>query len=114
MSQIQNGRVKAIGVTGLKPIEALPNVPPVTNSGLSGYDAIGWFGLLAHANTPPDIVKKLHDDIQKVMSMPEVRKAMNEKGAEPGNLTPVEFNKFIQQEQTKWTKLIKDANITIE
>jgi tripartite-type tricarboxylate transporter receptor subunit TctC len=114
MSQIQNGRVKAIGVTGLKSIEALPNVPPVTNSGLSGYDAIGWFGLLAHANTPPDIVKKLHEDIQKVMSMPEVRKAMNEKGAEPGNLTPIEFNKFIQQEQTKWTKLIKDANITIE
>jgi tripartite-type tricarboxylate transporter receptor subunit TctC len=114
MSQIQNGRVKAIGVTGLKTIEALPNVPPVNNSGLSGYDAIGWFGLLAHANTPPEIVKKLHEDIQKVMSMPEVRKAMNEKGAEPGNLTPMEFNKFIQQEQTKWTKLIKDANITIE
>jgi tripartite-type tricarboxylate transporter receptor subunit TctC len=114
MSQIQNGRVKAIGVTGLKTIEALPNVPPITSSGLSGYDAIGWFGLLAHANTPPDIVKKLNEDIQKVMSMPEVRKAMNEKGAEPGNLTPVEFSKFIQQEQTKWTKLIKDANITIE
>ena len=114
MSQIQNGRIKAIGVTGTKPIEALPNVPPITNSGLNGYDAIGWFGLLAHANTPNDIVKKLHDDIQRVMSMPEVRKAMQEKGAEPGNLTSTEFSNFIKQEQTKWTKLMKDANITIE
>lgn len=114
MSQILNGRVKAIGVTGLKPIEALPNVLPITNTGLSGYDAIGWFGLLAHTNTPPDIIKKLNNDIQKVMSMPEVRTAMNEKGAEPANMSPSEFDKFIQQEQTKWTKLIKDANISIE
>ena len=114
MSQIQTGRIKAIGVTGTKSIEALPNVPPIASSGLAGYDAIGWFGLLAHANTPNEIVKKLHDDIQKVMNMPEVRKSMHEKGAEPGNLTPAEFSSFIKQEQTKWTKLMKDANIVIE
>jgi tripartite-type tricarboxylate transporter receptor subunit TctC len=114
MSQIQTGRIKAIGVTGTKSIEALPNVPSIASSGLAGYDAIGWFGLLAHVNTPNEIVKKLHDDIQKVMSMPEVRKSMHEKGAEPGNLTPNEFSGFIKQEQTKWTKLMKDANIVIE
>ena len=114
MSQIQSGRIRAIGVTGTKSIEALPNVPPIASSGLAGYDAIGWFGLLAHANTPNEIVKKLHDDIQRVMSTPEVRKAMHEKGAEPGNLTPSEFSSFIKQEQTKWTKLMKDANIVIE
>ena len=114
MSQIQSGRIKAIGVTGSKSIEALPNVPPIANSGLAGYDAIGWFGLLAHANTPNEIVKKLHEDIQRVMNMPEVRKSMHEKGAEPGNLTPSEFSSFIKQEQTKWTKLMKDANIVIE
>ena len=114
MSQIQTGRIKAIGVTGTKSIEALPNVPPIASSGLAGYDAIGWFGLLAHANTPNEIVKKLHDDIQRVMNMPEVRKSMHEKGAEPGNLTPAEFSSFIKQEQTKWTKLMKDANIVIE
>jgi len=114
MSQIQSGRIKAIGVTGSKSIEALPNVPPIANSGLAGYDAIGWFGLLAHANTPNEIVKKLHEDIQRVMNMPEVRKSMHEKGAEPGNLTPIEFSSFIKQEQTKWTKLMKDANIVID
>ncbi len=114
MSQIQSGRIKAIGVTGTKSIDALPNVPPIASSGLAGYDAIGWFGLLAHVNTPSEIVKKLHDDIQRVMSMPDVRKAMHEKGAEPGNLSPSEFSSFIKQEQTKWTKLIKDANIVIE
>jgi len=114
MSQIQSGRLKAIGVTGLKPIDALPNVPPITSSGLSGYEAIGWFGLLIHVNTPSEIIKKLHDDIQRVMAMSEVRKSMNEKGAEPGNLTPIEFSNFIRQEQTKWSKLMKDANIVIE
>ena len=114
MAQIQTGRIKAIGVTGTKSIEALPNVPPITNSGLAGYEAIGWFGLLAHANTPNDIVKKLHDDIQRVMNMPEVRKAMHEKGAEPGSLSASEFTSFIKQEQSKWTKLMKDANIVIE
>ena len=114
MSQIQSGMIKAIGVTGTKSIDALPNVPPITNSGLSGYDAIGWFGILAHVNIPYEISKKIHDDIQRVMSMPEVRKSMNEKGAEPSNLTPTEFSSFIRQEQTKWTKLMKDANIVIE
>ncbi len=114
MSQIQSGRIKAIGVTGTKSIDALPNVPPIASSGLAGYDAIGWFGLLAHVNTPAEIVKKLHDDIQRVMGMPDVRKAMHEKGAEPGSLSPSEFSSFIKQEQIKWTKLIKDANIVIE
>lgn len=114
MSQIQSGRLKALGVTGLKSIDALPNVLPISSSGLSGYEAIGWFGLLIHVNTPSEIIKKLHDDIQRVMAMSEVRKSMNEKGAEPGNLTPIEFSNFIRQEQTKWSKLMKDANIVIE
>ena len=114
MPQIQSGRVKAIGVTGTKPVDALPSVPPITSSGLAGYEAVGWFGLLAHASTPPELVKKLHDDIQRVMAMPEVRKAMHDKGAEPGNLSPSEFSQFVRQEQEKWAKLIKDANILIE
>lgn len=114
MPQIQSGRVKAIGVTGSKPVDALPSVPPITSSGLAGYEAVGWFGLLAHASTPPELVKKLHDDIQRVMAMPEVRKAMHDKGAEPGNLSPSEFSQFVRQEQEKWAKLIKDANILIE
>lgn len=114
MPQIQAGRVRAIGVTGTKPVDVLPNVPPITSSGLAGYEAIGWFGLLAHASTPPELVKKLHDDIQRVMAMPEVRKAMHDKGAEPGNLSPSEFSQFVRKEQEKWAKLIKDANILIE
>jgi len=114
MPQIQSGRIRAIGVTGAKPVDALPNVPPITSSGLPGYESIGWFGLLAHAGTPPELVKKLHDDIQRVMAMPEVRKALHDKGAEAGNLTPAEFSQFVRNEQEKWAKLIKDANISIE
>lgn len=112
--QIQAGRIRAVGVTGPRSVEALPSVPPITNSGLPGYEAVGWFGLIAHSNTPPEIVKKLHEDIQRVMAMPEVRKALNDKGAEPGNLSPSDFSQFIKQEQEKWAKLIKDANILIQ
>jgi tripartite-type tricarboxylate transporter receptor subunit TctC len=111
---IKSGALNPVALTSLKRSDLLPGVPTVTESGLTNFQAIGWFGLLAHANTPNEIVKKLHDDIQRVMNMPEVRKSMHEKGAEPGNLSSSEFTSFIKQEQSKWTKLIKDANIVIE
>jgi tripartite-type tricarboxylate transporter receptor subunit TctC len=114
MPQIQTGKIRPIAVTGAKTVEALPNVPPVFSSGLPDYQAVGWFGLLANASTPPELVKKLHDDVQRVMAMPEVRKDLQAKGAEPGNLSPAEFSLFVRQEQEKWAKLIKDAGIVIQ
>jgi tripartite-type tricarboxylate transporter receptor subunit TctC len=112
--QIKSDRVRAIAVTGATPVDALPNIPTVTSSGLPQYQAVGWFGLLTRADTPPDLVKKLHTDIQRVMAMPEVRKSMHAQGAKPGTLTPAEFTQFVRQEQEKWTKLIKDANIVLK
>ena len=111
---ILSGQLRAIAVTGENPVDALPNVPTVASSGLADYQAVGWFGLLAHINTPPDLVKKLSTDIQRVMAMPEVRKSMHAQGAKPGDLSPVEFSKFVRQEQEKWAKLIKDANIVLK
>jgi tripartite-type tricarboxylate transporter receptor subunit TctC len=85
--QLQSGRLKAIAVTGTRPLEALPNLPTVAASGLPGYQAQGWFGLLAPKATPPALVARLHDDVNKVLALADVRKDLIAKGAEPGALS---------------------------
>jgi len=112
--QLQSGRLKAIAVTGLQPLEALPNLPTVASSGLPGYQAQGWFGLLAPKATPPAVIARLHDDVNKVLALPEVRKDLVAKGAEPGTGSAAEFGRFIADEQAKWARLIKDAGIVME
>jgi len=112
--QLQSGRLRALAVTGAKPLEALPSLPTVTASGLPGYQAQGWFGLLAPKATPPALVAKLHDDVAKVLAMADVRKDLIAKGADPGDMSAVEFGRFIAEEQAKWAKLVKDAGIVME
>ncbi len=112
--QLSSGRLKAIAVTGTQPLEALPQLPTVAASGLPGYQAQGWFGLLAPKATPPAVIAKLHDDVAKVLAMPEVKKDLVAKGAEPGTGTAAEFGRFIADEQAKWARLVKDAGIVLE
>jgi len=112
--QLQSGRLKAIAVTGIRPLEALPKLPTVAASGLPGYQAQGWFGLLAPKATPPTTVARLHDDVDKVLALPDVRKDLIAKGAEPGTMSAAEFGRFIGEEQAKWARLVKDAGIVME
>ena len=112
--QLQSGRLKAIAVTGTKPLDALPSLPTVTASGVPGYQAQGWFGLLAPKATPLAVIARLHDDVAKVLAMPDVRKDLVAKGADPGDMSAVEFGRFIAEEQAKWAKLVKDAGIVME
>ena len=112
--QLQSGRLKAIAVTGTKPLEALPGLPTVAASGLPGYQAQGWFGLLAPKATPPAVVAKLHDDVNRVLALPEIRQDLIAKGAEPGGQSAAEFGRFIADEQAKWARLVKDAGIVME
>jgi tripartite-type tricarboxylate transporter receptor subunit TctC len=112
--QIKSGRLRAIAVTGDRPLEALPGLPTVTSSGLPGYTAQGWFGLLAPKGTPAAVIARLHDDVDKVLAMPEVRNDLIAKGAEPGSGSPAEFGSFIRAEQDKWARLVKDAGIVLE
>jgi len=112
--QLRSGRLKAIAVTGTKPLDALPSLPTVAGSGLPGYQAQGWFGLLAPKATPPAVIARLHDDVQKVLAMPDVRKELVAKGADPGEMSAAEFGRFIAEEQAKWAKLVKDAGIVME
>jgi tripartite-type tricarboxylate transporter receptor subunit TctC len=114
ISQLQSGRLRAIAVTGSKALEALPALPTVAASGLPGYQAQGWFGLLAPKATPPAVVARLHDDVAAVLALPDVKKDLIAKGAEPGNESAAEFGRFIADEQGKWARLVKDAGIVME
>jgi tripartite-type tricarboxylate transporter receptor subunit TctC len=112
--QLPSGRIKAIAVTGLQPLEALPNLPTVAASGLPGYQAQGWFGLLAPKATPAPVLARLHDDVNKVLALPEVRRELVAKGAEPGTGSAADFGRFIADEQAKWARLVKEAGIVLE
>ncbi len=112
--QLRSGRLKAITVTGLQPLEALPNLPTVAAPGWPGYQAQGWFGLLVPKATPPAVIARLHDEVAKVLAAPDVRKELIAKGAAPGTGTAVEFGRFIADEQAKSSSLMKEAGIVVE
>jgi tripartite-type tricarboxylate transporter receptor subunit TctC len=114
MPYVQAGRLRALAVTGSKRSETLPNIPTVAESGLPGYEAVGWFGLLAPAATPKATVAKLSADVKRVLAMGDVREKMLGLGADPAGNTPEEFARFIRDDQAKWSKLMKEAGIKAE
>jgi tripartite-type tricarboxylate transporter receptor subunit TctC len=108
---VKAGKLKALAVTGAKRAETLPGVPTVAESGLPGYQAVGWFGLLAPAATPRSIVTQLSADVNSVLAQAEMRAKMMALGADPGGNTPEEFARFIREDQAKWAKLMGEAGI---
>ena len=114
MPYVREGRLRALALTGSKRSETLPDLPTVAESGLPGYAAVGWFGLLAPAATPPAVVKKISADANRVLAEREVREKMLGLGAEPSGDTPEEFARFIRDDQAKWSKLMKEAGISGE
>jgi tripartite-type tricarboxylate transporter receptor subunit TctC len=114
MPYVQAGKLKALAVTGSKRSETLPDLPTVAESGLPGYEAVGWFGLLAPAATPKATVAKLSAEANRVLAMSDVREKMLGLGADPAGNTPEEFARFIRGDQAKWSKLMKEAGIQAE
>ena len=114
MQHVQAGRLNAFAVTSAKRSTTLPDLPTVASSGLPGYEAVGWFGLLAPVKTPPAIVAKLSRDANQVLGEAEVKQKMMMLGAEPSGNTPHEFARFIHDDQAKWSKLVKERGITLE
>jgi tripartite-type tricarboxylate transporter receptor subunit TctC len=115
LSHVRAGKLKALATTGEKRASTLPELPTVAESGLPGYAAVGWFGLLAPAATPKPVVAQLSRDANRVLGEREVRERMEALGAEPaaGN-TPEGFARFIRDDQTKWQKLAREAGIKPE
>src|SRR5712692_5067216 len=111
LPHVKAGKLRALATTGAKRAETLPGVPTVAESGLPGYQAVGWFGLLAPAATPRSIVMQLSADVNSVLAQAEMRAKMMALGADPGGNTPEEFARFIREDQAKWAKLMGEAGI---
>ncbi|WP_064573236.1 Bug family tripartite tricarboxylate transporter substrate binding protein [Cupriavidus gilardii] len=111
LAQIQGGKIKALAVTGVKRASVLPSVPTVRESGLPDYEVNSWFGLLAPAGTPPERVRRLQQAVDKVLAMPDVRKRIQELGAEPGGEGSAAFAAQIKADTDKWARVIRSAGI---
>ncbi len=114
IQHVRAGRLKALATTGARRADTLPDLPTIAESGLPGYEAVGWFGLLAPAATPKAVVEKLSADANRVLSDPDTKKRMQSLGADLSRTTPQEFARFIRDDQAKWAKLMREAGIRPE
>lgn len=115
LPQIRSGRLRAFGVTSVARSSAAPDIPTIAEAGLPGYEAAQWYGLLAPAGTPREIVIRLHAGVVRALQDPAVRKRFVDDGAEPTpSATPEEFAALIQAEIAKWAKVVKAAGIQPE
>ncbi len=111
---IKAGKLKALAVTSARRAASVPEVPTLAESGLAGYETLAWFGLLAPAKTPPDIVAQLHREVQKALARPDVRETLARLGSEPSGIGPEDFMLFIKSEIAKYSRIIKDAGVKVE
>jgi tripartite-type tricarboxylate transporter receptor subunit TctC len=111
ISQIRAGKARPIATTGTKRAALMPEVPTVAESGFPGYEALNWYGYLAPASTPKDIVERLARDIAKSLANPKVVEQLNKTGVEPQPMSPQEFAAYIKREYDTWGKVVKEANI---
>jgi tripartite-type tricarboxylate transporter receptor subunit TctC len=108
---ILEGKLKAIGVSSARRLPSLPEVPTLAESGLAGFESVGWFGLVAPAGTPAEIVTRLNDAFVKALKDPSVVEKIRTLGAEPAPTSPEQFARFIASESEKWGRLVKEAGI---
>jgi tripartite-type tricarboxylate transporter receptor subunit TctC len=111
---IEDGKLKALGVSAARRVSFLPNVPTLAEQGLSEFESVGWFGVVAPAGTPADVVNALNAAFVKALSDPAAIEKIRGLGAEPKPTSAEGFAKFIQSESAKWGKLIAEAGIKSE
>jgi len=114
LPRVQQGSLRALGVTAATRSKALPDVPTIAEAGLPGYEATTWFGVFAPAKTPPAIVDKLNKAIAEALRKPAVVDKIQTMGAEPMFMTPEEFHKLVLSDTEKWRKVVKGANVQVE
>ncbi len=111
---VTSGKMRALAVTDLKRSPVLPDVPTLDESGLKGYQIVGWNGLFLPGGTPPAIVDKLQSEVAKALAAPDVKERLAAMGFQGVGDTPAHFTAFVQAEIAKWAKVVKDANIKVE
>ena len=117
MQLIKSGKLKALAVTSSQRSAALPDVPTVEQAGgpaLKGFEANSWFGLLAPASTPPEIVSRIQQEVAKSLNTPAVKEKLLAQGAIPGGNTPQQFAAFINAEHVKWAQVVKTSGAKVD
>ncbi len=108
IAQIKDGRLKPLGVTSLKRSPMLPNVPTLDEQGVPGYEVNTWFGIIAPAGLPANLVSRLHEEINKILAQPEVREKLGSQGFDlAATLPPSAFSKLIADDFAKWVPIVK-------
>ncbi|HYC48138.1 MAG TPA: tripartite tricarboxylate transporter substrate binding protein [Burkholderiales bacterium] len=114
LGYIRAKRLRALGVTSLKPLASWPEAGPVAEAGLPGFESSSWQGVVAPARTPPAIIRRLYDEVVKALATPDLRAKLAAESSEAGGMPPAEFRSMIAAEIARWTRVVKDANIRIE
>ena len=114
IAHVRAGKMRALAVTSKRRIVAAPEVPTFEEAGVPGYEAIGWFGTVAPANTPPAVIQRLHREIVAALQDAQIRERALAAGAEPFTNTPQEFAALIREETSKWAEVIRTANIKLQ
>ena len=110
-AHVQSGKLRALAVGATKRSGAMPELPPVAEAGVPGYEMAAWFGVLAPAGTPRPVVTTLHREMANTLKQPEVRERFAKLGAEPVGSTPEDFDALIKSEIAKWGKVVKEAGL---
>jgi tripartite-type tricarboxylate transporter receptor subunit TctC len=114
LALIRANRLRALAVSTRERAPALPGVPTAIEAGFRDYEAIGWFGLMAPAGTPPAIVEQLSAEVARAMATPTIRERTLEQGATPVGNKPAEFERFVRDDLAKWTRIIREAGIKLD
>jgi tripartite-type tricarboxylate transporter receptor subunit TctC len=111
---IKAGEVQALGVTTLKRSQAATDIPTLAEQGLPGFEAVSWFSLMAPANLPPAVQKRLNQLTRKTLNNPEVRARLLAGGLDPAPGSPNELSKLITQESAKWSRVVKQSGAKLD
>ena len=114
LPHIKTGKVKGLAITSAHRLAALPDFPTVAESGLAGYEATSWQGLVAPAGTPRAIIVKLNGEIRRALQLPDIGARLAAEGSEAGVTTPDEFGAYIRREIAKWSKVVKESGVKID
>lgn len=111
---VKSGKAVAIAQTRLKRAAGHPNVPTMAESGFPGFDATTWYGLVGPGKMSPALAKRMNEDVNKALVMPDVMEKLEASGAEDGGGSPEKMREFMHAELSKWSKVIKDANVKVD